>query len=235
MTFEQLQQKPQRFKTTDPEAWNSEIEEGRGLHALQASASKKKRPWRTLTGRQQFYMDHPWFLELGRSRCPHTRSRVRETQSIRSSGTRPTAAGPSTPPGAITAAMLRLQRGVPIVYMHPDDARKRKLQDNDWVRISQRERQLRLQAADPARRETQAALTMYHGWEKYLGFSRADGSRLTYIKIKPTQLVGGYGHVNFKLNYWGPTGNNRDMKVDIVKYTPTAADLQAIRRTERGA
>ena len=26
---------------------------------------EKKRPYPTLTGRQQFYIDHPWFLELG--------------------------------------------------------------------------------------------------------------------------------------------------------------------------
>jgi nitrate reductase alpha subunit len=38
------------------------------------------------------------------------------------------------------------------------------------------------------------------------------------VKIKPTQLVGGYGHVQFKLNYWGPTGNNRDVKVQIEKF-----------------
>ena len=64
-----------------------------------------------------------------------------------------------------------------------------------------------------------------------LGFLQGGWQSPTVIKIKPTQLVGGYGHVNFKLNYWGPTGNNRDVKVDIVKYTPTAGDLQAIRRT----
>jgi nitrate reductase alpha subunit len=30
--------------------------------------------------------------------------------------------------------------------------------------------------------------------------------------------VGKYGHIDFKLNYWGPTGNNRDVKVQIEKY-----------------
>ena len=39
-----------------------------------------------------------------------------------------------------------------------------------------------------------------------------------YIKIKPTQLIGKYGHIEFKLNYWGPTGNNRDIKVEIEKF-----------------
>jgi hypothetical protein len=39
--------------------------------------------------------------------------------------------------------------------------------------------------------------------------------------------------VNFRLNYWGPTGNNRDIRVDIAKYTPTAADLRVIRRNAK--
>ena len=30
-----------------------------------------KNPWPTLTGRQQFYIDHPWFLEIGEQLCMH--------------------------------------------------------------------------------------------------------------------------------------------------------------------
>jgi complex iron-sulfur molybdoenzyme family reductase subunit alpha len=71
---------------------------------------------------------------------------------------------------------------------------------------------------------------MYHGWERYLGFLQGGWQSPTFIKIKPTQLVGGYGHINFRLNYWGPTGNNRDVRVDIAKYTPTAAEIRTIRR-----
>jgi len=66
-------------------------------------------------------------------------------------------------------------------------------------------------------------LTMYHGWEKFLGFQEGGWQSLTYIKIKPTQLVGKYGQLHFKLNYWGPTGNNRDIKVNIEKYTGPVA------------
>jgi nitrate reductase / nitrite oxidoreductase, alpha subunit len=59
---------------------------------------------------------------------------------------------------------------------------------------------------------------MYHGWEKYLGFQRGGWQSLTRVRIKPTQLVGKYGHVVFKLNYWGPTGNNRDCRVDVARW-----------------
>ncbi len=36
---------------------------------------EKKRPWRTLTGRQQFYIDHEWFLALGEAAPDRTRIR----------------------------------------------------------------------------------------------------------------------------------------------------------------
>jgi complex iron-sulfur molybdoenzyme family reductase subunit alpha len=124
---------------------------------------------------------------------------------------------------------LRLQRGVPIVYIHPDDAKTRNIQDNDWVKVFNDNGSFvsKVQILPGEKRQR---LTMYHGWERYLGFLQGGWQSPTVIKIKPTQLVGGYGHVNFKLNYWGPTGNNRDVRVDIVKYTPTAADLRTIRQ-----
>jgi complex iron-sulfur molybdoenzyme family reductase subunit alpha len=68
--------------------------------------------------------------------------------------------------------------------------------------------------------EQPGRVTMYHGWEKYLGFQEGGWQSLTYIKIKPTQLVGKYGHVVFRPNYWGPTGNNRDVKVDVERVGP---------------
>jgi len=113
--------------------------------------------------------------------------------------------------------LLRLQRGLPIVYIHPDDAEARGIDDNDWVRVFNTEGHT-IVKAKLLPGEKQGRLTMYHGWEKYLGFLEGGWQSLTYIKIKPTQLIGGYGHLNFRLNYWGPTGNNRDIKVDVAKY-----------------
>jgi len=113
--------------------------------------------------------------------------------------------------------MLRLQRGLPIVYIHPDDAKAKQIQDNDWVRIFN-DRGEAIVKGKILPGEKRHRLTMYHGWEKFLGFQTGGWQSLTYIKIKPTQLIGHYGHLNFKLNYWGPTGNNRDIKVDLERY-----------------
>jgi len=213
MTYQNLQAHPRRFVATDPDTWNSDVEPGVAYTPFKHQVVQKK-PWRTLTGRQQFYIDHPWFLELDEA-LPVYKEPIEEKGTLYW----------NTPHGRWSIhstwrdhrAMLRLQRGMPIAYMHPDDARRRGLADNDWIRIHNQigECVCRLQILPG---EKPGRVTMYHGWEKFLGFQQGGWQSLTYIKIKPTQLIGGYGHVKFRLNYWGPTGNNRDVKVEVEKY-----------------
>ena len=216
MTYKDLHDGPRRFVATDPEIWTSDIEPGIAYTPFKHH-TEKKRPWRTLTGRQQFYIDHDWFLKLGEA-LPGYQPPIPEDDSKYPLYW-------NTPHGRWSIHstwrdnryMLRLQRGVPIVYIHPDDAKKRGIVDGDWVRIANQigATVCRCQVLPGEKR---GRLTMYHGWEKFLGFGEGGWQSLTYIKIKPTQLIGNYGHVNFKLNYWGPTGNNRDIKVEIEKY-----------------
>ena len=39
----------------------------------------------------------------------------------------------------------------------------------------------------------------------------------TRIHVKPTQMIGGYGQLSYGFNYYGPTGNQRDLNVVIRK------------------
>ena len=220
MTYHGLQKGPQRFVATDPKIWNSDVEEGRAYTPFTHQV-ENKRPWRTLSGRQQFYIDHPWFLEQGEGLPVHKEANENEGYPLYW----------NTPHGRWSIHstwrdnryMLRLQRGLPVVYIHPDDASTRGIDDNDWVRVHNGQGQAVAKAKiKPG--EKSGRLTMYHGWERYLGFQQGGWQSLSYIKIKPTQLVGGYGHLNFKLNYWGPTGNNRDIKVEVEKYEGPIAE-----------
>ena len=63
---------------------------------------EKKRPYPTLTGRQQFYIDHPWFLELDEALPTHKEPPSRRRRLIPSRSPAATRAGASTPCGAIT-------------------------------------------------------------------------------------------------------------------------------------
>ena len=227
LTFEDLKVHPQRYRKIDEEAWNSEIKPDQAYTPFQHQV-ETKRPWRTLTGRQQFYLDHQWFLDFG-EQLPVYKEPLGDSAKYPFFWNTPHGRWSIHSTWRDARYQLRLQRGIPIVYIHPDDAKTRNIQDNDWVKVFNDNGSF-VSKVQILPGEKRKRLTMYHGWERYLGFLQGGWQSPTVIKIKPTQLVGGYGHVNFKLNYWGPTGNNRDVRVDIVKYTPTAADLRAIRK-----
>lgn len=219
MTYQSLHEAPRRFVATDPEIWTSDIEPGVAYTPFKHHV-EKKRPWRTLVGRQQFYIDHDWFLRLGEALPSHQPPVPEDDKKYPLFWNTPHGRWSIHSTWRDNRYMLRLQRGVPIVYLHPDDARARGIADGDWVRIfNQIGSTVCLCQVLPG--EKAGRLTMYHGWEKFLGFGEGGWQSLTYIKIKPTQLVGQYGHINFKLNYWGPTGNNRDIKVEIEKFKGT--------------
>jgi len=213
MTYAALQSGPKRFVATDPTAWTSDVRPGLAYTPFQHQVENKK-PWRTLTGRQQFYIDHPWYLDLGEAlpvakaplsgryplfwNTPHGRWSIHSTWRD-------------------NRYTLRLQRGLPIAYLSPEEAEKRGIRDNDWIKIFNEGGycvvKVKILPGEPPGR-----ITMYHGWEKYLGFQHGGWQSLTRVRINPTQLVGKYGHVNFRLNYWGPTGNNRDCRVDVARW-----------------
>jgi complex iron-sulfur molybdoenzyme family reductase subunit alpha len=216
MTYRSLHDAPKRFVATDPETWTSDLEPGIAYTPFKHHVEKKK-PWRTLVGRQQFYVDHDWFLRLGEALPSHQEPIPEDDAKYPLYWNTPHGRWSIHSTWRDNRYMLRLQRGVPIVYIHPEDAKTRGIKDGDWVRIfNQIGAAVCLCQVLPG--EKAGRLTMYHGWEKFLGFGEGGWQSLTYIKIKPTQLIGKYGHLNFKLNYWGPTGNNRDIKVEIEKY-----------------
>jgi complex iron-sulfur molybdoenzyme family reductase subunit alpha len=216
MTYQSLVEQPRRFVATDPEVWTSDVEPGIAYTPFKHQVEHKK-PWPTLVGRQQFYIDHDWFLRLGEALPSHQAPIPEDDTRYPLYWNTPHGRWSIHSTWRDNRYMLRLQRGVPIVYIHPEDARQRGIEDGDWVRIrNQIGQTVCLCQVLPG--EKRGRLTMYHGWEKFLGFGEGGWQSLTYIKIKPTQLIGRYGHLNFKLNYWGPTGNNRDIKVEIEKF-----------------
>ncbi len=212
MTMDMLDKQPRRFVETD-KGWTSDIKEGKAYYAFQRMY-ELKRPLDTLTGRQQFYIDHDWFLEFNEE-LPVYKPPVDGTKyPLRF----------VTPHGRWSIHslwrdakyQLRLQRGYPIVYLSPEDAKERGLVDNDAVEIYNDNGTTVAHLCISQRMPVSMAL-MYHGWERYT-FNKGGFQSPTTIRIKPTQLVGGYGQLHFKVNYWGPTGNQKDTRVEIRKF-----------------
>ncbi len=163
-----------------------------------------KEPWPTLTGRQQFYLDHPWFLEAGEALPCHKE---------------PPAAGGSYPlrlTGGHTRwsihaiwrdqeYMLRLQRGEPVLYMNDRDARARGLDDHGAF-----EAVLKVSpAVQPG------TVISYHAWEP-LQFRHWKGHQeVVPSPIKPLHLVGDYGHLQHRMYYAEPAYTPRCVAVEV--------------------
>ncbi|VVB54675.1 Respiratory nitrate reductase subunit alpha [uncultured archaeon] len=213
MTMDMLNEQPRRIVATDKE-WTSDMKDKEAYYAFQRMYELKQ-PLNTLTGRQQFYIDHDWFLEEFHEELPVYKPPVDGTKyRLRF----------LTPHGRWSIHslwrdakyQLRLQRGYPIVYLNPDDAAARELSDNDPVEIFNDNGAIIANLCISTRMPEGLTL-MYQGWERYT-FKKGGFQSPTTIRIKPTQLAGGYGQLKFKVNYWGPTGNQKDTRVEIRKY-----------------
>jgi nitrate reductase alpha subunit len=92
-------------------------------------------PWRTLTGRQQFYMDHPWMQAFGEGfssyRPPVDLKTTAGIHRIKPNGNKEIALNFITPHQkwgihstyTDNLLMLTLSRGGPCVWMSEDDAK----------------------------------------------------------------------------------------------------------------
>jgi len=186
-------------------------------------------PWRTLTGRQQFYQDHPWMRAFGESLCVY-RPPI-DTKTVRAIIGRNDNGNPEVVLNFITPhqkwgihstytdnlLMLTLSRGGPIIWISEIDARKAGIADNDWVEAYNVNGSLVARAV-VSQRIPEGTTFMYHAQEKMTNVpgSEITGKRggihnsVTRATMKPTHMIGGYAHLSYGFNYYGTVGSNRD-------------------------
>ncbi|GIW40839.1 MAG: hypothetical protein KatS3mg076_1416 [Candidatus Binatia bacterium] len=174
---------------------------------------EKKKPWPTLTRRQQFYVDHPWFLECGEALPAHKDP--------------PSAGGdyPLVLSGGHTrwsihaqwrdqALLLRLQRGEPAAYVNPEEARRRGIRDHDRIRVFNDLGSF-VARAKLASYVRPGEVIVYHAWEPYQ-FPRGRSHHfVTPSPFKATNLVGDYGHLRWSYAHWEPNQVDRDTRVEL--------------------
>lgn len=193
-------------------------------------------PFRTLTGRQQFYIDHEIFQEYG-----ETLTTYKPTLPPQVMGPKDQVIEPSdneltlrylTPHGKWNIHtmyqdnlfMLTLFRGGPTVWLSEEDAAKLDLKDNEWVELYNRNGVVTARAV-VSHRMPEGTMYMYHAQDMHIQVPLANitGNRggshnaPTQIHLKPTQMVGGYAQLSYGFNYYGPIGNQRDLYVAVRK------------------
>ena len=176
-----------------------------------------KIPYGTLTGRLQFYVDHDWFQRfgaavprpqykggvLGPSRYPFVRSTPHTRWGIHSFV-------------RTSEWMLRQQRGVPDVRMHPQAMARKGIRDGDNVRVFNSCGEFYGMA------KTWPALPMNmvfteHGWEQYEYRNMTHYNLVSAELFNPLELVGGYGHIRFEPGNFNPNRIFHETTVDVEK------------------
>jgi nitrate reductase alpha subunit len=193
-------------------------------------------PWRTLTGRQQFYQDHAWMRDFGEGfalyRPPVDMHATAPLQGKKDNGHPEVVLNFITPHQkwgihstyTDNLIMLTLSRGGPIVWISEIDAKKAGLVDNDWIECFNANGALTARAV-VSQRVKEGMCLMYHAQEKIVNVpgSQVTGQRggihnsVTRTVVKPTHMIGGYAQLSYGLNYYGTTGANRDSFVIVRK------------------
>jgi nitrate reductase alpha subunit len=194
-------------------------------------------PWRTLTGRQQIYQDHPWMRDFGEGFATYrppidTRSASLELAQTHDNGNPPLALNLLTPHQkwgihstyTENLIMLTLARGGPIVWISERDAAKAGIEDNDWIEAFNRNGALVARAV-VSQRIPQGAVFMYHAAERTANVPGSEVTQnrggihnsVTRIVLKPTHMIGGYAQLSWGFNYYGTVGSNRDEFVVLRK------------------
>ena len=232
-TFQDLARQPRRL--LDSPCWTGITGNGRTYSAYCLNVERLV-PWRTLTGRQHFYLDHPGFIAFGEALPtykPKPGADVVRDLEASGDGRQSLQLNYLTPHGkwgihstfGDNLRMLSLSRGTHPLWMNDKDAASIGLQDNDWVEAFNDHGVVVVRCVVSARIPTGLCL-LYHAPERTIGVpksperggKRAGGhNSLTRVRLKPTLMLGGYGQFTFALNYWGPTGNNRDTFIRVRK------------------
>ncbi len=193
-------------------------------------------PWRTLTGRQQFYQDHPWMIAFGEGfssyRPPVDLKTTDVVQGMKPNGHTEIVLNFITPHQkwgihstySDNLHMLTLNRGGTVIWLSEDDAKSAGIQDNDWIELFNVNGAVAGRAV-VSQRVKNGMVMMYHSQEKIINTpgSEITGVRggihnsVTRIVLKPTHMIGGYAQLSYGFNYYGTIGTNRDEFVVVRK------------------
>lgn len=193
-------------------------------------------PFRTLTGRQHFYLDHELFMDFGEAlpvykpTLPPMVFGSKDKKII--GGQDSLVLRYLTPHGKWNIHstyqdnqhMLTLFRGGPTVWISDEDAKEHDIDDNQWLEVYNRNGVVTARAV-VSHRMPKGTMFMYHAQDKHI---QVPGSEITderggshnaptRIHMKPTQMVGGYAQLSYGFNYYGPIGNQRDVYVAVRK------------------
>jgi DMSO reductase family type II enzyme molybdopterin subunit len=174
---------------------------------------EKKLPYPTLTRRAQFYIDHPWFMEMGEALPVHK-------DNPQMGGAYPLVLTSGHNRWSIHSqniadrVLLQTHRGVPHVSINPQDAADRGIENGDDVRMYNDIGEVILQAKVAACVQP-GQVICYNGWEPYMFPGWSDPANVEPGMVKPLHLAAGYGHLTYRVGAWQIVTVDRGTRVEV--------------------
>jgi nitrate reductase alpha subunit len=231
--YADLQAQPRRYNTSP--LWSGLMTDGRAYAAYTYNVEKLV-PWRTLTGRQHFYLDHEMYIGYGENLPTYKpapkpelygdlKETLKEGEALVLNYLTPHGKWHIHSTYMENLRMLTLSRGCEPCWMSEVDADRLGIKDNDWVEVYN-DHGVYCTRAVVSARIPRGVCIVYHVPERTTGIpkSQVRGNRragghnsVTRIHLKPNYLSGGYGQFSYHFNYWGPIAPNRDTHVIVKK------------------
>lgn len=175
----------------------------------------KPGPWPTLTRRIQFYIDHPFYLELGEELPVHK-------EPPRPGGDHPIILTGGHTRWSIHGSwrnldlMLYLQRGEAAAFVAEEDARSRGIADGDRIRVwnDVGEFFVRARVSAAVRPGT---MILYHAWEDHQFFGGKGYRNVLPSPLNPIELAGGYTHLRPAPASLQPGQSDRETRVEMAR------------------
>jgi nitrate reductase alpha subunit len=236
--YRDLQAQPKRYNSSP--LWSGLMHEGRTYAAYTYNVDMFV-PWRTLTGRQHFYLDHDAYIAFGEHMTTYKPSPTPEAygdlrKTVNDGKAR--MLNCLTPHGkwhihstyGDTLRMLTLSRGGEPCWLSEKDAADLGINDNDPVEVYNDHGTYVTRACVSAR-IPKGVCIVYHAVERTYNVAKSQERRgkkgeprrggmnnsFTRVHLKPNLMCGGYGQFTYHFNYWGPVGVNRDTHVLVRK------------------
>jgi anaerobic selenocysteine-containing dehydrogenase len=190
---------------------------GEGVLTTLTHFTKYKWRWPTFTGRQQFYLDHAWFLESGEALPTHK-------ASPKAGGDYPFQLISCHSRWSIhstfreTPLLLRLQRGEPVLYLNAEEAASRGLGDGDWGELFNNLGTVKMRIKHSTMVRPGVAY-YFHAWEPNQFPDHKSYKWLIPGLMKPLHMAGGQGHLHFGINHLQSGSMVQDTRVGIRPWT----------------
>jgi DMSO reductase family type II enzyme molybdopterin subunit len=182
---------------------------------------EKKIPYPTYNHRISFYIDHDWFIEAGEALPVHK-------DNPKMGGNYPLRMTSGHQRWSVHSIWItdnvlnRTHQGRPFMFMNPEDAKKRGIEDGDLVRVYNDFDEFKVHVKLTSTARSQDAtrpgqVIIYHAWEPYQFEKWKSYDAAIPGMIKWLDLAAGYGHLNYYRWNWCTQPVDRAICVEVAK------------------